>query len=179
MDYNSNPTKWFVRNGSFKNVKLRRFESPAVSPLVLGLLTKSVELVKALLYRGVSPDGIDFNNHLGVSIDHHPLHMVYFLAKYGAPNIAQQYQTIFSSLVCADSLAKFTSPQLKDIYSWSVDLECLNSLKLNEREDPTKFILYDRDFKGQYFTICSINKVNHVKIQSHVVDPRTIFFDST
>ena len=145
----SNPIKWFVRNGSFKNVKLRRFESPAVSPLVLGLLTKSVELVKALLYRGVSPDGIDFHNHLGVSIDHHPLHMVYFLAKYGAPNISQQYQAIFSSLVCADSLAKFSSPQLKDIYSWSVDLECLNSLKLSEKEDPTKFILYDRDFKGK------------------------------
>jgi len=148
IKWNLSYDDWFVRNGSFKNVKLRRFESPAVSPLVLGLLTKSVELVKALLYRGVSPDGIDFNNHLGVSIDHHPLHMVYFLAKYGAPNISQQYQTIFSSLVCADSLAKFSSPQLKDIYSWSVDLECLNSLKLNEREDPTKFILYDRDFKG-------------------------------
>ena len=56
---------WFVKSGKFKNVKLRRFTSQSVSPIVIGLLSKSPDVVRSMLSHGVGPNGIDFDNKLG------------------------------------------------------------------------------------------------------------------
>ena len=68
---------WFIKK--FKNVKLRRFSSKAMSPLVIGLLSQSVDVVRTLLTAGCRPDGVDFGNDLGLNRSCHPLHLCLIL----------------------------------------------------------------------------------------------------
>ena len=66
IKWNFSYDDWFIKSGKFKNFKLRRFTSPSVSPLVIGMLSKSVDVVRCMLSHGIRPDGIDFTNKLGI-----------------------------------------------------------------------------------------------------------------
>ena len=56
---------WFMKDELSRNQKLKRFCSAPVSPLVIGMLARSKEIIKALLESGVEADKIDFGNDRG------------------------------------------------------------------------------------------------------------------
>ena len=65
ITWNLSYDEWFMKEEFSRNQKLKRFKAPPVSPLVIGLLTKSKEIVRTLLAAKVDPDAIDFGDDRG------------------------------------------------------------------------------------------------------------------
>ena len=63
IKWNLSYDDWFSKK--FKNVKLKRFTSKGLNPLVIGLLSQSVDVIKVLLANGCKPDGLDFTSSIG------------------------------------------------------------------------------------------------------------------
>ena len=78
----------------------------------------------------------------------HPVHLCYYMAKFGPIHLAPRYQKLFPELLDEmGNFAKFNQRQVDVMLSWSNEKEEL--VKSLAHSDPEQcFLHYDRDFQG-------------------------------
>ena len=78
----------------------------------------------------------------------HPVHLCYYMAKFGPIHLAPRYQKLFPQLLDEmGNFAKFNQRQVDIILGWSNEKE--EVVKSLAHSDPEQcFLHYDRDFTG-------------------------------